>query len=45
MGVFWFRQGAKVLLISVCEVLTFVKIKKKINANNNFVAADAAVAA
>lgn len=33
------------LLISVCVAQTYIKIWKKINANNNFAATDVAIAA
>ena len=45
MGVFWFRQGARIITYKRVRSPNYVKNWKKINANNNFVAADAAIAA
>ena len=44
-GVSRFDRELEMLSISVCVAPTHIKSGKKINANNNFVAADAAIAA
>lgn len=45
MGVQGFDRKVKIWIISACVELVYIKTSKKINAENNFVAADAAIAA
>jgi len=45
MGVFWFRQGDRGIVYKRVRSPNYVKNWKKINAESNFVAADAAIAA
>jgi len=45
MGVFWFRQGARIITYKRVRSPNYVKNWKKINANSDFFAADAAIAA
>ena len=45
MGVYWFRQGAGIVIHKRVRSPNYVKNWKKINANSDFFAADAAIAA